>query len=214
MREEPQRIAERLEATLRVPDGIPRAIAVVAHPLPTHGGTMRNPLVAAIARALARGGILALRFNFRGTGASAGDWTDGADEPEDVGLAVAHARSLAPGLPLGVCGYSFGALMTLRWLERGGRAEDVALVGLPLHSVSLAPQPLPPVPEGTFVVAGEHDEFATAAELRAALPRAVVAEVAGSGHFFEGKRDAVGALVAARFAATFHVPSPAEVAGE
>ena len=51
MREEAQRIDGRLEGTLRVPDDEPRGIVVIAHPLPTHGGEMRNPLVASIARA-------------------------------------------------------------------------------------------------------------------------------------------------------------------
>src|SRR5205814_10062343 len=43
VREAPRRIAGRLEATLRTPDGEPRGIAVISHPRPTHGGTMRNP---------------------------------------------------------------------------------------------------------------------------------------------------------------------------
>ncbi len=203
MREEPQRIADRLEGTLRIPDGPPRAIVVIAHPLPTHGGTMRNPVVAAIARAVAHRGMLALRFNFRGTGASGGTWTDGADEPEDVADAVAHARVLAPTLPLAVCGYSFGAVMTLRWLERGGHADDVALVGLPLLSVAFAPQPLPAVPDDVFVVAAERDQFGPAAALRRAYPELEVAAVPDVDHFFEGKRDAVGSLVVARFVRTF-----------
>src|SRR5207237_1037764 len=84
------RIAGHLEGTLRVPDGEPRAIVVIAHPLPTHGGEMRNPLVAGIARACAERGWYALRFNFRGVGASDGIWTGGRDEAEDVGAAVAH----------------------------------------------------------------------------------------------------------------------------
>lgn len=203
MREEPQRIADRLEGTLRIPDGPPCAIVVIAHPLPTHGGTMRNPVVAAIARAVAHRGMLALRFNFRGTGASGGTWTDGADEPGDVADAVAHARALAPTLPLAVCGYSFGAVMTLCWLDRGGRADDVALVGLPLLSLAFMPQPLPSVPGDVFVVAAERDQFGPAAALRRAYPDVEVAEVADVGHFFEGKRDAVGALVVARFVRTF-----------
>src|SRR5437773_726358 len=75
VREAPRRIAGRLEATLRTPDGEPRGIAVISHPLPTHGGTMRNPVVAAIARAIAGKELFALRFNFRGVGESAGEWT-------------------------------------------------------------------------------------------------------------------------------------------
>lgn len=196
MREEAVRVAGRLEGTLRVPDGEPSGVVIVAHPLPTHGGTMRNPLVAALARAIAGRGLYALRFNFRGVGASAGDWTGGRDEWQDVRDAVAHARTTFAGLPVGACGYSFGALMTLRWLANGGHVDALALVGVALRSVSLAPQDVPPVPDGTFIVAAEHDQFGTAAELRRALPRARIAEVSGVDHFFVGKRDEVGQLVA------------------
>src|SRR4029077_14087546 len=96
VREEARRIAGRLEATLRIPDGEPRGIAVVSHPLPTHGGTMRNPVVAAIARAIASAGLYALRFTFRGVGGSSGRWTGGLAEVEDLDLAIADARALAP----------------------------------------------------------------------------------------------------------------------
>src|SRR3954469_15436271 len=196
MREEALRIAGRLEATLRIPDEAPRGTVVVAHPLPTHGGTMRNPLVAALARAVAARGFYALRFNFRSVGESAGEWTGGAEEWRDIGDAVAHARTLLPGSRVGIAAYSFGAYQTLRWIEEGGHVDGLALVGVPLRSVDLTRRALPPAPDGTFIVAAEHDQFGTADELRAELPRARIAEVKGVDHFFVGKRDEVGQLVA------------------
>jgi uncharacterized protein len=196
VREEPRRIADRLEATLRIPDGDPRGIAVVSHPLPTHGGTMRNPLVAGIARAIASAGLYALRFNFRGVGASAGQWTGGIAEVEDLDLAIADARAFAPGMPLALSGFSFGAVTTLRWLAQGGRADGVGLAGVPLRSATFQPQQLPPVPDGTFIVAAELDQFGTAAELRAAYPRARIVEVRGVDHFFGQMRNEVGTIIA------------------
>jgi uncharacterized protein len=196
MREEALRIAGRLEATLRIPDETPRGIVVVAHPLPTHGGTMRNPLVASLARAVAARGLYALRFNFRGVGESAGEWTGGVEEWRDISDVVAHARTIAPGLPIGITAFSFGAFQTLRWLANGGTVDGLALVGVPLRSVDQSRHALPPVPEGTFIVAAENDQFGTAAELRAALPQARIAEVKGVDHFFVPKRDEVGQLVA------------------
>jgi alpha/beta superfamily hydrolase len=196
MREEATRIDGRLEATLRIPDGIPRGIVVVAHPLPTHGGTMRNPLIASLARAVAGRGFLALRFNFRGVGESDGEWTGGEREWEDVRDAVQHAHTVLPRGPFGITAFSFGAFQTLKWLERGGTVDGIALVGVPLRSVDWTRQPLPPVPDGTFIVAAENDQFGTAAELREALPRARIAEVKGVDHFFAPKRDEVGQLVA------------------
>ncbi|HUG06825.1 MAG TPA: alpha/beta fold hydrolase [Candidatus Limnocylindria bacterium] len=202
MREQAQRIDGRLEGTLRVPDVAARAVVVIAHPLPTHGGEMRNPLVAGIARACAERGWYALRFNFRGVGASEGAWSDGREEADDVGAAVAHARALAPRLPLGLVGYSFGALMALRWLSRGGRADALALVGLPLRSVSGRDNDLPPVPDGTSIVAAERDQFGSAAELRERLPRARIAEVRGVDHFFVGHRPEMARLVTEELART------------
>lgn len=174
---------------------------MVSHPLPTHGGTMRNPLVAGIARALADRGLSVLRYNFRGVGGSAGAWTGGVSEVADLDDAIRAARALAPDLPLALSGFSFGAVTTLRWLAAGGRADAVALVGLPLRSVAFRPEELPPVPDGTFIVAAELDQYGAADELRAAYPRARIVSVAGVDHFFGRRHDEVGALVADRIAA-------------
>lgn len=208
MREQSEWVAApigRLEATLRIPDLEARAIVVVAHPLPTHGGTMRNPLVASIARACAELGMYALRFNFRGVGASAGEWTGGIAEVDDLAAAVAHARAVAPALPLAVAGYSFGAITTLRWIAGGGQSDAYALAGLPLRSVTFTAQELPPVPDGTFIVAAELDQFGTAAQLRAAYPRARIVDVAGVDHFFPRRHGEVGALIAGQLAAALRL---------
>lgn len=157
---------------------------------------MRNPLVAGIARAVASNGLYALRFNFRGVGESAGRWTGGVAEVEDLDLAIAEARAIAAGLPLALAGFSFGAVTTLRWIANGGRADAIALAGVPLRSVAFEPHQLPPVPDGTFIVAAELDQFGTAAELRAAYPRARIVEVTGVDHFFGAKRNEVGVLIA------------------
>jgi alpha/beta superfamily hydrolase len=207
MREEARRIDERLEATLRIPDVEPTAVVVIAHALPTHGGTMRTPIMAAIARACAEHGWYALRFNFRGVGASAGEWSGGRHETDDVAAAVEYARAIAPGLPVGIVGYSFGAFQILAYLERGGRVDAVALVGVGAKDVSFAPRALPTIPDGTFIVAAENDQFGTADELHAAVPHARIATVSGVDHFFEGKRDEVGALVADELARVLPVPS-------
>ena len=121
----------------------------------------------------------------------AGEFTGGEREVEDVDAAVRHGRSLAPALPLGLVGYSFGARMSADWLERGGRADAVVLVALPLRDPEQGPLPPPRLPAGTFVVAAEDDQFGKADELRAALPDARLAVVPDAEHFFIGKRDEV-----------------------
>ena len=62
-----------LEARLDLPDGLPRAVAVIAHPHPQYGGTLQTRAVYEAARALSRIGVAALRFNSRGAGVSRGD---------------------------------------------------------------------------------------------------------------------------------------------
>lgn len=207
MREEPQRIEGRLEATLRVPDVDPTAIVVIAHALPTHGGTMRTPIMAAIARACAARGWYALRFNFRGVGESAGEWSGGRDELDDLAAAVTYARRIASGLPLALVGYSFGAFTVLGYLARGGQADAVALVGVGTKDLNFAPRKLPLIPPGTFIVAAEHDQFGTPDELRAVVPDARIAVVKGVDHYFVGKRDDVGELVGEELARRLPVPS-------
>ena len=48
------------------------AFAVVCHPHPLFGGTLDNKVVYTVARAFEQLGASAIRFNFRGVGASAG----------------------------------------------------------------------------------------------------------------------------------------------
>jgi hypothetical protein len=157
---------------------------------------MRNPLMAHLARAAAERGWYALRFNFRGVGESSGTWSGGRDEPQDVAAAVAHAREVAPGLPLFVVGFSFGARMVLRFVADGGRPDRFALLGLPLRSATGEPHTAEPtVPTGALIVNGERDEFGSADELRRAYPHARVVAIEGADHFFTGKRDEVARVV-------------------
>jgi len=201
--------AGRLEALVDEPaaGASVRAAVVLAHPHPQYGGTMHTKAVYQSAKALARIGCAVLRFNFRGVGASAGEWSGGRHETDDVAAAVEYAHSIAPGLPVGLVGYSFGAFQILAYLARGGRADAVALVGIGTKDVSFAPRALPTIPDGTFIVAAENDQFGTADELRAAVPHARIATVNGVDHFFVGKRDEVGALVADELARVLPVPS-------
>src|SRR3954469_23784109 len=59
-----------------------REAVVLGHPHPQYGGTMHTKAVYQAAKALARIGCVVLRFNFRGTGKSAGAFDDGNGERE------------------------------------------------------------------------------------------------------------------------------------
>ena len=73
--------AGKLEAIVETPVDIAAVGAVVVcHPHPQHGGTMHNKVAYTLARAFVRMGFTALRFNFRGTGSSEGEFDDGLDD--------------------------------------------------------------------------------------------------------------------------------------
>ena len=84
--------------------GEPRAIAVLAHPLPTAGGTMHTKAVFHAAKALARIDVPVLRFNFRGVGRSAGSFSEGPGEQDDFRAALAFMKARYPDVKRVWCG--------------------------------------------------------------------------------------------------------------
>jgi alpha/beta superfamily hydrolase len=97
-----------LEAELVIPDE-PIGAAVLTHPHPRHGGNMRSMVPGELIHELPARNIATLRFNFRGMGNSQGSFDDGDGERRDVIAAVDTLHELVEGLPLIVCGSSFGA---------------------------------------------------------------------------------------------------------
>ena len=183
-----------IEAALDVPAAAPRGLAVVCHPHPQHGGTMDNKVVQTLARAFVQLGYAALRFNFRGVGASAGSWAQGPGEIDDA-LAVV-ARQRAPGQPLVLAGFSFGAYVAshvaARLAEAGTPAERLVLVGPAASRFDMAA-----VPAGTLVLHGEADDVVPlAAVFDWARPQSLpVTVIPGAGHFFHGQLPLLKSLV-------------------
>lgn len=107
--------AGRLEAILETPDDAPLSgLAVVLHPHPQHGGTMHNKVVHTLARTFVRRNHAALRFNFRGTENSEGEYDAGDGELRDALAAIEWLGTRMPGLPLWLGGFSFGAAIAIR----------------------------------------------------------------------------------------------------
>src|SRR5579863_3562515 len=127
--------AGRLEALLEEPeDAAPREAALVCHPHPQHGGTMHNKVVYRVARGLRRAGAVALRFNYRGVGASQGAYAQGEGELDDARAALAYLRARYPNVPFTLAGFSFGSRIVLRLAcadIEGPMARRVIAVGLP-----------------------------------------------------------------------------------
>lgn len=75
---------------------------------------MHNKVVTMAARALRELGIDTVRFNFRGTGASAGTFDHGDGESDDLRAVAAWVRATRPDAALWLAGFSFGSYVALR----------------------------------------------------------------------------------------------------
>ncbi len=185
--------AGNLEGIAHLPDEAPRAIAVVAHPLPTMGGTMENKVVTTLAKTFAELGFTALRFNFRGVGNSEGEFDSGNGEVEDVLAIVRHAREEYGHLPLILSGFSFGGYVQARAAQHlHPQAHRLVLVAPAVGRFEM-----PHVPHNTLLIHGEHDEVVSLADVMdwarpQHLPIVVLPE---AGHFFHGRLHQIKQLV-------------------
>lgn len=173
--------AGALELAIDHPAGDPVGVALVLHPLPTHGGTMDNKVVQTLARGALQLGYRTVRFNFRGVGASQGSFDGGPGEIADALAVLAAQRDAA--LPFVLAGFSFGAYVATHVAAEVG-VDKLALAGLAASRF-----PAQAVPADTLVVHGEQDEVVPlSAVLDWARPQALpVTVLPGVGHFFHGQ---------------------------
>lgn len=143
-------IIERAE-----PTAARRAVAVLCHPHPLQGGTMHNKVVTMTERALRESGLDTVRFNFRGTGASDGEYDDGNGEGDDLAAVVAWVRKVRPGDQVWLAGFSFGAYVSLRNAVRL-HADALISIAPPVGRWEFETIVLPTCP--WLVVQGEADE--------------------------------------------------------
>jgi alpha/beta superfamily hydrolase len=173
-----------------------RGVAVIAHPHPLFGGTMDNKVVQTLARAFVACGWTALRFNFRGVGASAGVHDEGRGECDDMLRVVQAAASEGP---LAIAGFSFGAFVASCAVEKLWAARDIrqlVLVGTAASRFAVATLPAESH-DRALVVHGEQDDTVPlAAVMDWARPQSLpVTVVPGGGHFFHGQLPLLKSLV-------------------
>ena len=179
--------AGAIEVAVQIPEGAARAVAVVAHPHPLFGGSMDNKVVTSIARAFVECGAATIRFNFRGVGQSKGNHDEGRGEADDMRVVISHARTINPGLPLWLSGFSFGGAVAL---AAGIEADCKELILVAPSIKRLAQWHVAPpdagLPESTLIIHGERDETVPLADsIEWARPREVpVMLVPGADHFF------------------------------
>ena len=172
-----------LDGVAHIPDGdSPFPGVVVCHPHPLFGGDMDNNVVLAVSYALCQLSIVALRFNFRGV--------DGAEE--DVKAAISCISSMDEVEPerIGLCGYSFGAGVSLSIAPDEERIKALALISPPPMEGLRSPEACR-VPK--LIIAGSRDMFVPMGwlkELVEGLSQPIEYEVIeGADHFWWGYED-------------------------
>ncbi|TDJ45009.1 MAG: alpha/beta hydrolase [Gammaproteobacteria bacterium] len=181
--------AGELEALLECPqscDGL--RIAVLCHPHPQHQGTMLNKVIHTLARAMTDMGVPALRFNFRGTGASEGEYGGGIGELDDLACVVAYVRRRWPEAELWLGGFSFGAVVSARAATTLEAARLISIA----PAVNILGQALTETPTMPWlVIHGDADDVVPADEViewvTSLDPRPELLVLPGAGHFFHGQ---------------------------
>ena len=187
-----------------LPGGTPsRGVAVIAHPHPLFGGTMENKVVQTLARAFTQCGWSAVRFNFRGVGASAGVHDAGRGETDDLLAVIAQC---APIGPLALAGFSFGSFVANRAvdsLKDVRKIERIVLVGTAASRFDVATLP-PDLLDATLVIHGEQDDTVLLIDvLDWARPQSLpVTVIPGAGHFFHGQLPLLRSLVTRHLTST------------
>jgi len=172
-----------LEVLLNLPES-PRGIALCAHPHPQQGGTLDNKVVQTLAKTFFLMDYIAVRFNFRGVGESAGTFDEGIGETDDALAALEFANGRHPmSVPPVLAGFSFGSFVMTR-LARRVDPERLVLVGPAVKRFAVEP-----VAADTIVIHGEEDDVVPLADVfEWARPQQLpVIVLPGTGHFFHGR---------------------------
>jgi alpha/beta superfamily hydrolase len=181
--------AGNLEALLDTPANADSSrVAVVCHPHPVYGGTMTNKVVHMLAKSFNECGAPAVRFNYRGVGASDGAYDQGNGETEDAIAVFDWAAQRWPGARIWLCGFSFGGAVAIR-AALARAASGLVTVAPAVRRVHVPTAQLPACP--WLLVQGDRDELVDAADIqRWAQDLATPPELRllpGVDHFFHGR---------------------------
>lgn len=179
----------KLEAILKEPKGATKGVALVCHPHPLGGGTMHNKVVYRAAAGLIDAGLITLRFNFRGVGASNGAH-DGEKERQDVRDALDFLAEKYPQQPVTLAGFSFGSRMGTEVGMNDERVVRLVSIGTPVDKYSDYNY-LENLRKPILFVHGDRDEFGALENVEKLVGKvaentdATLVSFKNCGHFFD-----------------------------
>lgn len=137
---------------------------IITHPHPLFGGDMNNPVVKTVAKTFSDAGYTTLRFNFRGVGASQGEFADGQGEVDD--LLAARNYLIDIGIKdITLAGYSFGAWVIVNAVATGKIDADPKILISPPAAMLPFAKTLK-LPHLKQVITGEMDEIAPPEQIK------------------------------------------------
>lgn len=181
--------AGQIECVLTIPpEANAHYFALIGHPHSLQGGTMNNKVVTTMTRAFKGAGISSLRFNFRGVGATAGNYDAGIGESEDMLHLAKLWQQTRPDSRLMFAGFSFGSYVVYR--SAALTAADLLItVAPPVHHYDY--REFSPQPAHWHILQGNDDEVVPAQLVidfaKASTPPIPVVEFPETTHFFHGK---------------------------
>jgi alpha/beta superfamily hydrolase len=180
----------QLEAILKEPKGEPKGVGLVCHPHPLGGGTMHNKVVFRAAAGLLDAGLITLRFNFRGVGASTGVHSEIQGGKQDVRDALDFLSAEYPGHPITLAGFSFGSRVGMEIGIDDDRVVRLISIGTPVDKYEDYDFLLN-VRKPILFIHGDHDEFGAIENVRRLVDEvskntdAELIVMENSGHFFD-----------------------------
>lgn len=190
--------AGKLEALLESPAAAVQTtqVAVICHPHPVHGGTMTNKVVHMLAKSFNELGVPAVRFNYRGVGASAGAYDEGNGETDDTVAVIDWVKSRWPDAQLSLGGFSFGGAVAIRAAVRRD-TQRLVTVAPAIQRIAIDASALPTCP--WLLVQGDQDELVDAADTQRWVQTLAnppeLALLPGVDHFFHGRLNELREIV-------------------
>ncbi|MGE4337432.1 MAG: alpha/beta hydrolase [Pigmentiphaga sp.] len=194
-----------IDCALDWPDASPRGWALLLHPHPLFGGARDNKVVTTLARACVQAGLLAVRPDFRGVGASGGQYDEGRGEANDMLQLIPQVLAQYPELAGGLFvlgGFSFGTAVASQVQAQRQASQEPDPAAMLMIGTAAERFAVAAVPAHTLVVHGEVDDTVSLQSVFDwARPQELpVVVMPGAEHFFHGKLVGLKALVAEHLA--------------